>query len=121
MAPTVPYYKVSNPRSTKHHLKYLADLKNPKVIGHNLSKSPDTVIKAICNAAVNALRGQVPLTKKQCRFFAKNRGLIEALVSKSKSIKTKRASLVQSGGSILLATLLPLVLGTLGSLFFSKK
>ena len=44
-----------NPK-VKRIIKYLAISKHPEIISRIIAKSPDNVIKSICDAALNAAR-----------------------------------------------------------------
>ncbi len=121
MTRRVAYYRTPTAKAVKRHLKHLSDLKNPAAIGSSIKLAPEPVIRRICEAALNVLKGDLTLTPYQRRTFKRHRSLINALVNKSKPINAKRTLLVQRGGSILLGVLLPLVLSTLGSIIFGKK
>ena len=108
----------------KRTIKYLAVCKNPEVISRIIKKSPDNVVKAICNAALNTAEGSVILNKKQKQILASHRGLIHQLVQKGETPQRKKNLLVQKGGSvlgILIPTILGAVLTSLGSKLFSNK
>lgn len=110
-------------KSLKRTIKYLSVCKNPKIISHIIAKSPDNVIKAICNATLNAAQGQVALKKKQKRVLAANRHFIENLCHKGDSVQKKKQLLLQKGGGPVLGILLPTVIGavlsSLGTKLFS--
>ena len=107
--------------TTKRTVKYLSICHNPKVQQQVIKQAPDSVIKAICNAAVNAERGDVHLTEANKKLFRKNRSKIAVLTSRSKSLKDKRRTLEQKGGAFFLAPLISSVLGALGSAIFGQK
>ena len=101
----------------------MAACKNPEIISRIISKSPDNVIKSICNASLNAAQGQVTLKPKEKKILAANRKLIQKLIQKGESTKKKRQILSQTGGgplAILIPTVLSAVLSTLGSTLFNK-
>ena len=111
-------------RNTKQTIKFLAKCHDPQLISHILRKSNKEVTKAICNAAYNVVRGEVPLTQHQKRLFSRHRKIIAALTSKKASLHTKH-KLIQSGGAFpLLAAIIPpllsAVLSTLGTTLFAK-
>ena len=107
----------STPRATsvKRYLKFLSICKDPITRRQVIKNSPDNVIKGIANAALNAQKGQVKLTKGQALQLGKYRKEIYSLTDKAKSIKAKRGILVQHGGLAILPLLLSTVLATLGS------
>ena len=60
--------------------KYLATFKHPEIISRITAKSPDNVIKSICDAALNAARGDVSFKPKEKKILAAHRKLIERLL-----------------------------------------
>ena len=112
----------SNGKALKRTIKFLSICKNPQIISHIIERSPDSVIKSICNAALNVAQGDVVLNNRQKKILAGKRRFIEQLISKGDSVKQKR-KLIQKGGSILgflIPTILGTVLSSLGSKLFSK-
>ena len=97
-------------KQVKRTIKYLALCKNPEIISRIISDSPENVIKAICNAAVNTAHGNVELKKWQKRILSSNRELIERLVQKGESASQKRKVLKQTGGHVL-RVIIPTILG----------
>ena len=84
----------------KKTLKFISLCKNPKTVAQIISKSPDSVIKAICNAALNASQGDVSLNKKSKRVLSKHRQFIQSLLKKGDPIQKKRKVLLETGGNI---------------------
>ena len=110
-----------NPK-LKRTSRYFASWKHPDVISSIISKSPNNVIKSICDAAINAARGAVSLKPKEKRILATNRQLIERLIHKGELAKRKLPILSQTGRSILslvIPTVLVAVLSTLGTKLLS--
>ena len=110
-----------NPK-LKRTIKYLATCKHPEIISRIIAKSPDNVIKSICDAALNAARGEVSLKPKEKKILAAHRKLIERLIQRGETAKSKRHLLNQTGGSILglvIPAVLGAVLSTLGPKLFS--
>ena len=96
MAPRKKYPKL------KRTIKYLATCKHPEIISRIIGKkSPDTLIKSICDAAPNAARGEVSLKTKDKKILASHRKLIERLIQRGVTAKSKRHLLHQTAGSIL--------------------
>ncbi len=106
--------------NVKHTIKYLAHCKNPSVCKAVLKDSPDNVIKCVCNAALNACRGDIKLTKKQKRILSQNKVSLSRLVDPHRSIKQKRKIINQKGGIGFIPLLLSTVLGTIGSALFNR-
>ncbi len=122
----------SNQKAIKRTVKYLATTRNPRIQQLILRTTPVSVIKSICNAALNAQRGEIKLSSTQKRALTKYRALIETLVDESVPIERKRANLVRStspaalkqkgkGIGFLIPILLSTVLSTLGSTFMSNR
>ena len=115
MTKRVPYFSTRKPKSkvVSRYLKFIEVQKNPKTIRNLIQHSPDPVIKGICNCALNACHGDVPLSPKQKQLFTRNRKLLAHLTDKKKSIKSKRVILNQKGGAILIPLLISAVLSAL--------
>jgi hypothetical protein len=107
--------------ATKRYVKLIAVCKDPKLYKELLHKAPDPVIKSICNAAINALRGEIHLTPANKKLFTKHKKLIEDLSTRQVTIKSKRKLLNQKGNGLpLIPLILSTVLSSLGSLIFDK-
>ena len=111
-------------KTTKHTIKYLSHCRDPQLISDILKQSNQGVTKAICNAAYNVTQGEVPLSRSQKQYFARNRKVLAALTSKKQTLNSKH-KLIQSGGAFpLLAAIIPplltAVLTTVGTQLFSK-
>ncbi len=109
-----------NRNKTKRTIKYLALCRNPRTCKAVLGDSSDGVIKCICNAALNAYKGDVRLSGAQKHTLARHRRTIGQLIDRGVSIKKKRRVLVQKGGLAFLPLLLTTVLGSVGSALFEK-
>ena len=116
-----PYFKSQSPNTLKRYVEFLAVCKDPVACKAVLQRSPDTVIKCICNAALNAQQGDIQLTKKQIKALSKHRKKISILTNKNRDLKSKRKVLVQKGGAAFLPVLLGTILASLGSAIFSRK
>ncbi len=113
--------RVLKKNATKRYIKLLAVCKEPKLYKVLLHKAPEPVIKTICNAALNASRGDVQLTPTQKKLFSKHSKLFETLSSRQVTIKKKRNILNQRGNGLpLIPIILSTVLSSLGSLIFDK-
>ena len=105
-------------------LKFLAKCKESKLVSAILKRAPDTVIKRICDAALNAQLGSVKLSPNDKHCFRHHRKVFTKLVDKSVSIQTKRRILcrVHKGtGGCLVTKLLSAVFKSLGTSFISRK
>ena len=118
----IPYYgKLTPVKRLKRYIKYLAVSKDPTATAAVLRTAPDPVIKSVCNAAENVLRGNINLTRAQKKIFKKNKELIIKLRTRSISIPAKRKLLSQKGGAAWIPILLSTVLSALASSFFQKQ
>ena len=122
----MPTRKSQSQQVLKRTIKYLAvcQKKHPKEIQAILKHSPDNVVKSICNAAVNAYRGNLSLSPKARKEFHSKRKVFELLCNKKIPLNVKRRKLVnQKGGAFpaLIPILLSTVLSAVGSAFFSKS
>ena len=81
------------------------------IIGH----APDHVLMAICECALNVLKGVIPLTQRQKRQLSRCRTHLRGLANEKVSKKQKKRYLTQKGSG-LLTTVLPPVINTLGNL-----
>jgi hypothetical protein len=106
--------------AVKRTVKYLAVCNNPHTCRAVLKASPNSVVKAIANAAYNIERGDVCLTPAQQDFFRTHRKSIAALTSRKIPIERKRKLLLhsQTGGLPFLPILIGTALGALGGKLF---
>ena len=105
----------------KRYVKFLSVCKDPSTTKAALRAAPDPVVKHICNAALNAYQGDIPLNKKQKSSLKKYKKAISALTSKTITLKTKRKILNQKGGFSFVPIILSTVLSALGSSLFAKE
>lgn len=112
--------KIQRQKALKRTVKFLASCLNPKLCQTVIRASPDSVIKCICNAALNASQGKVKIQGKTKKFFAKHRKAFEKLIDPRLSIPKKRVVLNQKGGFAIIPLLLSTVLGSLGSSIFGN-
>ena len=108
----------------KRTIKYLASCRHPEIINKIIAKSPDNVIKSICNAALNSAQGSVVLKRKERKILAANRALIERLIFKGEPLAAKRQVLTQTGNGIVgvvIPTILGAVLSSLGTELFNHR
>ena len=103
---------------SKRVKKHLPLLKMLCHANHNVAKAvmktaPQDVLKAVCECAVNVLKGNVPLTSGQKNALRKHKKGLRELVQK-KTTQKRRKQIIQKGG--FLGALLKPVLGVLGGL-----
>lgn len=81
-----------------------------------LKKLPDSCIKAVCECCLNALQGNIPLSKQQRNKLRRYKATLRNLAYKKVSLSRKRNLIVQKGSGFL-GLLLPAALTALTSLF----
>lgn len=104
---------------SKRTVKYLGVCRNPHAYCTVVKSAPDSVIKTICNAALNVQRGgRINLNKTQRSLFSHHRREIAKLVSRETPISAKRKIISQRGGFAWIPALIGAAVGGLGSLLF---
>jgi hypothetical protein len=106
----------------KDALRYLVlCVDNPRAFRHAIDSVPDSSIRRVCDAVLNATKGDAKrkLTPAQRALCNKYKRSIDILVSPKKSLKTKRSLLrsarKQVGGSVFVPMLVQAAFDTLGS------
>ena len=110
-----------NPK-LKRTIKYLATCKHPEIISRIIAKSPDNVIKSICDATINAARGEVSLSQKRKKILPAHRKLIQRLIQRGEPANRMQHLIYQKGESILglvRHTVLGAVISSVGQKLFS--
>ena len=107
--------------SAKRTVKFLATCNHPATFRQVISSAPDSVVKAICNASLNAIAGDVVLSEAQRKHLHKFRKSVIYLTSKKVPLPKKRALLLsknaQVGGFAFVPLLLSSVIDSLGTAF----
>ena len=117
---------LNSAKATKRTLKFLSLSNNPQVQRIVLNAAHDSVYKAICSAFFNIAENPEigPLTVKNRRLLKKFHPLIRRIISPALSLRRKR-SVIQRGGGIFLASVLPMILSSaisfLGSAFLPRN
>ena len=103
----------------KRTVKYLSVCSSPQAYNAAIKAAPDSVIKTICNAALNVQRnGRVNLTPSHRALFKRHGAAIQKLVSKQIGLPTKRKVLTQRGGAFWIPALIGAAISTIGSSLF---
>ena len=103
----------------KRTVKYLSVCQDPAIYKSIVKNSPDSVIKSICDAALNVQRGdRISLSKKQKTLFRRHSAEIDKLASKNIALSRKRKVLTQRGGAFFIPALIGAAISGLGSLLF---
>jgi hypothetical protein len=100
--------------AVKRTIKYLSICNDKQALNAVLRKTPDSVIKKLCDIALNALKGDVSLTTSQKRLFRKHKSKIAKLTDRAVPIDRKR-TILQDGGFAWIPAIIGAVLGTLGT------
>ena len=106
-------------RNVKNNLELLKALqKIDSSQRANILKNADMkLIDAICECALNTLKGVVPINSQQKRNLSRYKKLLRMLVQKKSSWKRKRTQLVQTGKGAFLPVLLGVALNGLLNYF----
>lgn len=123
-----PLYRIGTRQDVqpdRRTVKFLAVCKDPRVQRMVLQSASDSVYKSICNAFFNVAENpDVHLSIQQRRKFKRFRPLIQKIIEPKLKLKRKR-KIIQRGGGIFLAAVLPAVISTalscFGSAFLNKS
>jgi hypothetical protein len=103
-------------------VKFLSVCQDPVTFIQVLKTAPDSVVKIISNAALNAISGDVGLSEDTKEYLHKYRNSIIILTSKAVSLARKRNLLKSKskviGGFYFVPTLLTATLNSLGDRLF---
>ena len=103
--------------STIEQLKLLNKAKKKSAF---LKKCPNSVIKGICECAVNLLRGNIPITKQKKNKLVSYKRTLRRLGDRKVPLFKKRRLLVQKGEGFL-SILLPAAVSILSSLIHGSR
>lgn len=107
-------------KDVKHTIKYLSVQRKPQTVRAVIKESPDAVIRAICNAALNAREGDVHIPPHLKHLFRQHRNHVDYLCNRDRSLSKKR-QLIQRGGALpIIVPLIATVLGSIGGEFISR-
>ena len=105
----------------KRTIKFLSVAPDLEVVRAVIKKSPNAVIGAISNGALNCRQGAVHIPPHLIPIFRRHNKHFDYLIDRRKSIPSKRHLIFQKGGALLIiASLLATVLGSIGGEFISK-
>lgn len=87
----------------KRHLGFFRALRAAKAEGRKrlLRECSPDALKALCELALNALKGNIPLNPRQLKALKKAKACIKALFRKSTTSKKKRLILQRGRGFLL--------------------
>ena len=105
---------------SKKHLAVLGALSHcdDKQRSAILRTADKSLVKCICECALNVLHGVVKLRDSEKKNLNKHKIVLRRLINrKSSSWKTKKRAIVQNGGSFLPALLTPIVGALISKLF----
>lgn len=104
----------SSVKNNLNILKLLTRVK-PSVQRSIVHASDEGLICSICEAADNALKGNVILTARQKRKLARHRNILRSLSKRGETWRKKKKIIVQKGG-FLLPLLIPVISTLVGAL-----
>jgi hypothetical protein len=99
-------------------VKYIGVCKEPCAYRSVVRAAPDSVLKTICNAALNVERGGIKLSPAQKTLFRQHRQQIANLTSHRVGLPSKRRILEQRGGAFWIPALIGAAISGLGSALF---
>jgi hypothetical protein len=112
-------------KTVKHTVKFLSHAHEPALTRSIIHHAPPEVVKAISNAALNALKGDISLHPANRKIFSQHRKSFEVLTNRQIPLAQKKNYLVRQKGGFsflpILAPLLGTVLGSIGSAFISRS
>ena len=103
--------------STIEHLKLLTKTKNKSAF---LKKCPNSIIKGVCECALNLLRGNIPISKQKKNKLVPYKRTLRRLGDKKIPLFKKRRLLVQKGDGFL-SVLIPAAISVLSSLIHGSR
>ena len=113
--------RYNNSKVVKRIIKFLSITPDSKVVRPVLHKASDSVIRAICNAALNAREGDVRIPPHLKHIFAKYLRHIHRLTDHRCPLSKKRRLHVQPGGVLpIIGSLIATVLGSIGGEFITR-
>jgi hypothetical protein len=104
--------------TVENTVKYIGVCCEPSAYRSVVRAAPDSVVKTICNAALNVERGAIKLSPSQKALFRQHRQQIAKLTSRRVGLPSKRRVLEQRGGAFWIPALIGAALGGLGSTLF---
>ncbi len=108
---------------TEKTIEYLATCEYIRTVKEVLRRADSKVLKSICNAAVNAADGDVGISAKLRRHFAKHRSAFSVLMSTKITIGEKNKYVLRDRGHALelIPPLLTCVLASIGTNFITPE
>lgn len=92
---------------------------NPKQRAALLRSADNSLVKTICECALNTVRGNVDLSQGEKRRLKKHKQLLRKLASTRGGLKSKKKIIVQQGSGLLPMLIAP-ILGSLLSSWLSN-
>lgn len=113
--------KKNKAKILRQTIKYLAVCPHNKIVKQILQTAPESVIRAISNAALNAREGEVFVPPQYKSLFARHHKHFDILTDRRRPLQHKRRLLVQHGGALpIVVPLIATVLGSIGGEFISR-
>ena len=102
----------------EHTVRYIGVCNSPSAYRNVVRAAPDSVLKTICNAALNVERGGIKLTPARKTLFRQHRQQIAKLTSRRVGLAANRRILEQRGGAFWIPALIGAAISGLGSALF---
>ena len=112
--------KSNNLKVVRRTIKYLTVAPDQQTVKTVLKRSPDGVIQAIANAALNARSGDVLIPPQYKALFRNHLRDFDLLTDRRVSLKAKRQRIQRGGALPIIVPLIATVLGSLGGEFISR-
>ncbi len=109
---------VGGKSAVEHTVRYIGICNNPSAYRSVIRAAPDSVLKTICNAALNVERGGIKLSPARKTLFRQHRKKIAKLTSRRVGQSSKRRILEQRGGAFWIPALIGAAISGLGSALF---
>lgn len=103
--------------STVEHLQLLNKTKKKSAF---LKTCPNSVIKGVCECALNLLKGNIPINKRQKNKLIQHKRTLRRLGDKKVPLFKKRRLLIQKGEGFL-SVLIPAAISVLSSLIHGSR
>lgn len=112
--------KKNKAKILRQTIKCLAVCPHNKIVRQILQTAPESVIRAIFNAALNAREEELFVPPKYKSLFARHHKHFDILTDRRRPLQHKRRLLVQHGGALpIVVPLIATVLGSIGGEFMS--
>ena len=85
----------------------LLSLATPRARKHIIREADKSLVDAVSECCLNVLKGHVPLTVKQKSHLSRHKEKLRKLAERKAGVRKRKRILIQSGGGLLSALLVP--------------